>query len=453
MIHIQNQTLMPKLITDPNDIRLSEHAETLYLLGNPPSWMTRYGIIVVAVFFSILLTLSYLIEYPDIVTCRVVLTTENPPIRLMAQSSNRITAFFVHENQFVTEGSLLAVLENTADWQDVLKLEKILLAPPPTPGGGVSLSALLESGSPPLGVGGLQGVYSTLMQNAKTYDYFIHKNGVATKTAHLENQIEGLRAMNQNLVKQKDIQTKEFALAERDHNRQKQLHTEGVISDMDFEKFESQLLLQRRQIATSEATFIQNDMQIKQIDSQISDLSQAKSDNNNTQQTTLAEDIHRTLSAIAEWKKTYLLIAPISGKVTLSKVWAEKQAINAGEEVLTIVPTEGSSKVFCQATMPIANSGKVKTGLLTTVRFDNFPYQEYGVLDGRVQTIAAVPQKGKESDNYLVRIAVNDSLRTTYHKYLPFQQEMVGSANITTESRRLIARFFDRLNDLLKNRR
>ena len=242
---------MPKLITNPEDIRLSEHEETLYLLGNPPSWMTRYGIIVVAVFFSILLTLSYLIEYPDIVTCRVVLTTENPPIRIMAQSSNRITAFFVHENQSVTEGSLLAVLENTADWQDVLKLEKILLATPPTPGGGVSLSALLESGSSPLGVGGLQGVYSTLMQNAKTYDYFIHKNGVATKITHLQNQIEGLRAMNQNLMKQKDIQTKEFALAERDFNRQKQLHTEGVISDMDFEKFESQLLLQRRQIATS----------------------------------------------------------------------------------------------------------------------------------------------------------------------------------------------------------
>ena len=450
---------MPKLITDPNDIHLSEHEETLYLLGNPPSWMTRYGIIVVAVFFSILLTLSYLIEYPDIVTCRVVLTTENPPIRIMAQSSNRITAFFVHENQSVTEGSLLAVLENTADWQDVLKLEKILLATPPTPGGGVSLSALLESGSPTLGVGGLplkvgglQGVYSTLMQNAKTYDYFIHQNGVATKTQHLQNQIEGLRALNQNLVKQKEIQTEEFATAQKAYNRQKQLHTDGVISDMDFEKEATQLLQQRRQIETNNATFINNDMQIKQIESQISDLAQSKNDNNNTKQTTLAEDIRRTLSAIAEWKKTYLIIAPISGKATLSKVWTEKQAINAGEEVLTIVPTEGSSKVFCQATMPIANSGKVKIGLFATVRLDNFPFQEYGVLEGTVQNIAAVPQKSKESDNYLVRIFINDSLRTTYHKYLTFQQEMQGSANITTESRRLIARFFDRLNDLLKNR-
>jgi preprotein translocase subunit SecG len=70
---------MPNLITNPADIHLSEREETLYLLGNPPSWMTRYDIIVVAIFFSILLTLSYLIQYSDIVTCRVMLTTENPP--------------------------------------------------------------------------------------------------------------------------------------------------------------------------------------------------------------------------------------------------------------------------------------------------------------------------------------------------------------------------------------
>ncbi len=438
---------MPKYITNPNDIHLSEREETLYLLGNPPSWMTRYGIIVVAIFFSILLTLSYLIEYPDIVTCRVVLTTENPPIRIMAQSSNRISAFFVHENQSVTEGSLLAVLENTADWQDVLRLETLLKK---YQSSGSDMNIALPNG---LKMGSLQTVYSTLMQNAKSYDYFIHKNGVATKIAHLQNQIEGLQAMNENLLKQKDIQTKEFALAERDFNRQKQLHTEGVISDMDFEKQEAQRLQQSRQIQANEAAFIQNGMQIKQLDSQINDLSQAKSDNNNTQQTTLTEDMHRTVSAIGEWKKAYLIIAPISGKVTLSKVWAEKQTINAGDEVLTIVPTtEGSSKVYCQATMPIANSGKVKTGLFATIRLDNFPFQEFGVLEDTVQNIASVPQKGKESDNYLVRIAVNDSLQTTYHKYLPFQQEMVGSANITTESRRLIARFFDRLNDLLKNR-
>ena len=117
---------MPNLITNPTDIQLTERDEALYLLGSPPSWMTRYGIIVIALFFSILFTLSCLIEYPDIVTCRVVLTTENPPIRVIAPSSNRLSALFVHENQSVTEGELLAVLENTGDWQDVLRLETLL---------------------------------------------------------------------------------------------------------------------------------------------------------------------------------------------------------------------------------------------------------------------------------------------------------------------------------------
>ena len=270
---------MPNYTTNPNDIHLSERDETIYLLGNPPSWMTRYGIMVVAIFFSILLTLSYLIQYPDIVTCRAVLTTENPPIRVLAQSSNRISAFFIHENQSVREGQLLAILDNAADWQDVLKLETVLNAPNAQRG-------LLSLGT--LRLGNLQSSYSTLIQNAKDYDYFVHKNGVATKIGYLQNQIAGLQAMNQNLLKQKDIQIKEFALTERDFTRQTQLHTEGVISDAEFEKFQTQRLQQSRQIEATEANFISNDMQIRQIESQINDLSQTKNDNDNSKQTTLS---------------------------------------------------------------------------------------------------------------------------------------------------------------------
>ena len=74
------------------------------------------------------------------------------------------------------------------------------------------------------------------------------------------------------------------------------------------------------------------------------------------------------------------------------------------------------------------------------------------MLTGIVQNISLVPQKGKDAEQYTVQIALNDSLKTTYHKDLPFKQEMQGSAHITTESRRLIERFLDRFHDLLKNR-
>lgn len=221
-----------------------------------------------------------------------------------------------------------------------------------------------------------------------------------------------------------------------------------MISDLDLEKSKSNLLIQERQLKAAEGNALNNDMQIRTNENQINEINQTKSDNQSTKQLTLNEDIHRLLSAIQDWKKQFLIIAPIDGKVTFSKIQSSKQAVAAGDELLTIVPDNADQKIVCKATMPIANSGKVKTGLLTTIKLDNFPYQQYGILEGRVENISAVPQK----ENYLVEISVNNDLKTTYKKSLPFQQEMQGSANIITEDKRVIMRVFDRMNDLVKNK-
>ena len=58
------------------------------------------------------------------------------------------------------------------------------------------------------------------------------------------------------------------------------------------------------------------------------------------------------------------------------------------------------------------------------------------------------PQVG---ENYLLEIALPDSLVTTYDKLIPFRQEMQGTANIITEDRRVLERIFDRVNNILKN--
>lgn len=73
---------MDKQSTDFPDIRLQDREQAQYLLGNPPSWMMRYGISVMAGIFLLLLTLSYFIHYPDVIDAKIVLTTANPPIRV-----------------------------------------------------------------------------------------------------------------------------------------------------------------------------------------------------------------------------------------------------------------------------------------------------------------------------------------------------------------------------------
>ena len=434
---------MPNYITNPADLDLNEREELAAYLGNPPSWMLRNGIMVISLILGLLMVLSYFIQYPDVVTCRVVLTTDQPPIRVLAQASGRVSELLVKENETVEAGRILAVLENTADWHDVLRLERQLSPQPPK---GAYAREKAPFGG--WGLGSLQGLYSTFTQNAKDYAYFVNNNGVATKIEHLNGQIASLQALNQNLVKQKELQIKELALQERDFNRQKRLHTEGVISDLEFEKANSIFLQQGRQIEANEANFINNAMQIQQLTSQISDLAQSKNDNHNTKQLASSEDAHRLLTAIAEWKRQNLVIAPIAGKVTLSKIWSPKQAIASGDELLTVVPNQNSLRVIVKATMPIVNSGKVKIGLPTKIRLDNFPYTEHGILEGTVQNIALVPQK----DSYLVEIALNDALKTTYNKQITFHQELQGDADIITENRRVIARMFDKFKDLMKNR-
>lgn len=259
--------------------------------------------------------------------------------------------------------------------------------------------------------------------------------------------------MNDNLLRQKEIQTREFELSKNELERQKKLNSEGVISDSDFEKFNAGFLQQQRQIQAGESGFFSNEMQIKQNTAQISDLRQDKSDNENTKELTLIEDTRRLKTGIAELKQTYLIFAPIAGKVSMSKIWRIQQTVNVGEEVFAIVPenNKGGSKIV-KATLPIANFGKVKIGLTSNIRVDAYPYQQYGMLEGRVQNISLLPQTNKDGDTYLIELRIDDALKTNYGKILPLKQEMQGNANIITEDRRVVSRLFDRLNDLMKNR-
>ena len=433
---------LPQAQVQP-DLRLNDREQIQYLLGNPLSWMMRYGITVMAGFFVLLLALSYFIRYPDIVEAKVILVTANPPIRILAKSAGRVSELLVADLQEVKAGQVLAVIENTATWPDVVRLESWLS----------SLHSNAAVLLPELQLGTLQNAYSTFSQHWKDYQYFSVHNGVATKIAHLQKQIEQTHALNANLEKQKALQNEDFVLAGKEISRQRQLHSNQVIADLELEKSERIYLQYKRQLESTEAATLQNQMQIRQIESQINDLKQTKSDNSVDKSLTLDEDFQRLNSAIEEWKQNYLVIAPIGGLVSFSKIWSVRQSIGAGEEIMAVVPNElqGENKqgIIGKATLPATNAGKIQSGMRAIIRLDGLSAQEYGVLEAEVAHLALLPQK----DEYLLDLKISDArLSTTYGKQIAFRQEMTGQVRIITEERRVVERIFDRLNDLLKNR-
>ena len=63
------------------EIRSGEVQE---ILGGVPSRLVRYGIILFAAIFSLIIIFSFVFHYPDILRSKIVVTTENPPATLVA---------------------------------------------------------------------------------------------------------------------------------------------------------------------------------------------------------------------------------------------------------------------------------------------------------------------------------------------------------------------------------
>lgn len=94
---------------------------------------------------------------------------------------------------------------------------------------------------------------------------------------------------------------------------------------------------------------------------------------------------------------------------------------------------------------PARNSGKIKIGQRVTVQLKNYPETEFGVLEGKVAHISALPTK---EGFYLIDVSLPENLISSYGKEIVFKQEMSGTANIITEDLRLIERFFYQLKDV-----
>ena len=80
------------------------------------------------------------------------------------------------------------------------------------------------------------------------------------------------------------------------------------------------------------------------------------------------------------------------------------------------------------------------------IRFNNFPDQEFGFVEGRVSSVSLVPS----DENYLVEITLSNGLMTNYGRELPASLEMKATADIVTEDLRLIERLFMPLKKILK---
>jgi len=440
-------------IEDPNDITLNNHDEVNQILGRPPSLILTYGIGCIFLFFGILLGLSFLIEYPDKIPARVEIISESPAIDVVARVSGKLDKLLVSNKQAVQAGSIIGIIENPAELNDINQLETLLNQLKNSDKKQILATPLLND----LKLGSIQFSYATLSQKINDLRYFKTSNDVDRKIQLLEKQIELKEKLSANLERQKTNLLQEIEINDNNLKRNKKLHKDEIISTIELEKLKTKSLQQLRQLDMFENQIVSNDISKEEIKTDIIELRQIRKDGSSGRELLIEKDLESIQSEIAIWKQTYLITAPISGEVSFSNIFSEQQFVNANEAILTIVPSKGNNNMTARAFLPVSNSGKVAIGQRVNIQLDGFPYQEFGIVVAKLDDISLVPlnDKNLNQDYYLVNIQLpktgTDSLKTTYDRSIPFRQEMKGTANIITEDRKVIARIFDRIFSLAKN--
>jgi multidrug resistance efflux pump len=405
-----------------------------------PHWMIRWGSVVVLLILLTLFFVSWFIKYPDVITTQIVITTNIPPEKLVAKVPGKIEAILVKDKASILKNTPLAVIENSANYNDVFLLKSI-----------VDTINIDKDKFP------FEKLKSAQLGEIEIFFAVFQKESIADdlNTKLQPYQVEGtaqsyeaiqLKERLSLLESQKSINQNELVLQKNDLNRYEKLYTKGIIAAQEIEK---QRLI-----------YLQSQKNYKGILSTISTLKSSLNELNKNSKTTQINESKENVNlernviqafyglkkAIKDWELNYVLRSSIDGKVSFLQLWAENQTVNAGDNVFAVIPTNESGYIG-KVKAPAQNSGKIKIGQTVNIRLANYPDREFGIIKGTIKAISLTPDK---DGNLLINVSLPNGLETSYKKQIVFQQEMSGTADIVTEDLRLIERLLYQFRDIFK---
>ena len=427
--------------TNLKDIELRSE-EVQEILTKVPNWMIRWGNTLFLFLIVLLLALSWLVKYPDIITSEAIITTKIPPQKEFASVTGKIDTLFVKDAQNVIEGETLAIIENTANYSDVfflksiidtIKVQKIAFIFP------IDKLPILFLGDIETSYAIFENSYIKYLLNKELDPFSNEENANRITTSELNRRLS-------NLQSQKALHKRELEFKQKDLERSKSLFEKGVISEKEYE--------------TKQLEYLQAVRNYKNMAAAISQVREAISNSKRTSKGTeiahireemtllknVIQSFHQLKKSVKDWEMKYVLSSKINGKVSFLNYWSQHQTVNQGALVFTIIPNENAAFIAKLKT-PAQNLGKVKIGQIVNIKLQNYPDYEFGVLKGTVHHISEISTK---DGFYTIDVSLPEKLRTSYNKEIEFKQEMRGTADIITEDLRLMQRFFYPFNKIMK---
>ena len=421
------------------DIELRSE-EVQEILTKVPSSMLRYGNALFLILIVLLLFISWWVKYPDIIVSQGIITTQVPPQKEYSKINSMIQHLLVVNDQEVETGELLAVLQNAANYKDVLWLEQLL----DTVSYDKKYFQFPLDSLPILFLGDLEAPFAAF-ENAYM-QYQLNKelqpfdnDAIANRSTRMQLQVQ-LR----NTLSRKRIQKTELDFKKKELDRSKALFEKGVVSAQEYELKQLEYAQNRRAYQSVDASISQLRNQLSNTSSSLEGIKINRTKEELQLYKSLIQSFTQLKKAVRNYEQLYILRATLKGRLSFTQNWSENQQVVQGDLLFTVFPKEYQSYIAVLKT-PVWNSGKLKVGQKTYLKLQNFPEAEFGVVEGKVSSISQVPDK---NGFYYVQVALSDSLITSYQNEIKLYQETKVVAETVTEDSRLLERFFYQFKEL-----
>jgi HlyD family secretion protein len=412
------------------------------IMGAVPGRILRWGTAIILAVLALFIFFMWLVKYPDRIPAPVEITTVNPPVTLVSRISGRIKNLYVSDRDEVGEGDLLAVMETAASIDEINSLKSLA--------GTISDPGRLVPDSMPdfTELGELQSYWSSFLKSLSDFNNYNTFDFYGNKINSLTDEINAILAYIGRIKVKEKLYAENQMLETRKFRRDSLLFTEGVYSESELEKSRQALIRINIELQQVRLDHSQKSIELAEKRQLLQDYRIRRVEEGEKYFSVLNESFLNLKAQIKIWEKTYLLVSPVDGTVTLTKYWSENQTVGEDDPVLSVIPEE-TGDFIGRINLRMNRSGKVEPGQEVHIKLSGYPYLEYGMVRGVVKSLSLVPS----GDSYIIEISLPEGLKTLYGKNLVFTQNMQGTAEIITEDLRLLQKILNPFRHLISRNR
>ena len=398
----------------------------------------------IAIFFVLALLpfIAWLLEYKDTISAPLTITTEVTPVDIYARTSGELR-LLVTNNAFVEKDAPLAIVRNTAIYEDVQILKNKLTVK------GRNAIAIAKDLclSQDLAIGELKPALVKVNTAVENYLTFIktdrHKALIASRDKQITQYNIRIGLLNERTNKLAEDKAYEEALIKT----QKKLLAEGVVSNEAYQ-------ISKRKTIIQDLAKLETTTDINALDLNIETLEREKlelASQFNLDQLNFINQIKEALqlleNEINAWELKYLLKANVAGRCVFKEHFNDYRFARQDEKIFSLIPKE-ATPYFALLQLPIQGAGKVMETQEVYVKLNNYPFMEFGVLKGAVRDISSLPFE----EHYNVKVDFAEELITTYGDTIEPQALMHGIGEIIVERKSLYERISEQVKSARLNR-